>query len=186
MYIGLTEDQETLRSELRAYYDRLLTPAVREDAAREHGVGPKTKAIRAADGEGRLALLRLAEGVRRPGPRRGRSVHLLRRVDARRGAGADADGQHGRADDHALRNRRAEAVLPAEDRRRRDRLLHRLLASPTRAPTSRRSRPAPCATATTTWSTVRRSGPASRAAPTTAGSPCAPIRRRPSTPASRC
>jgi alkylation response protein AidB-like acyl-CoA dehydrogenase len=46
MFIGLSEEQEQLRRELRAYYDRLLTPQVREDLAREHGVGPKTKAIR--------------------------------------------------------------------------------------------------------------------------------------------
>jgi alkylation response protein AidB-like acyl-CoA dehydrogenase len=46
MYIGLTDDQQKLRQELRADYDRLLTPAVREDLLREHGIGPKTKAIR--------------------------------------------------------------------------------------------------------------------------------------------
>ncbi|MEZ4279059.1 MAG: acyl-CoA dehydrogenase family protein [Myxococcota bacterium] len=46
MYIGLTEEQQKLRSELRAYYDRLLTPAVREDLLHEHGIGPKTKAVR--------------------------------------------------------------------------------------------------------------------------------------------
>src|SRR5262249_350261 len=46
MYIGYSEEQERLRQELRAYYDRLLTPAVREDLIREHGIGPKTKAVR--------------------------------------------------------------------------------------------------------------------------------------------
>jgi len=46
MFIGLTAEQEKLRGELRAYYERLLTPAVREDLLREHGIGPKTKAIR--------------------------------------------------------------------------------------------------------------------------------------------
>ena len=46
MYIGLTEDQQTLCQELRSYYDRLLTPTVREDLLREHGIGPKTKAVR--------------------------------------------------------------------------------------------------------------------------------------------
>jgi alkylation response protein AidB-like acyl-CoA dehydrogenase len=46
MYIGYSEEQERLRQELRAYYDRLLTPAVREDLVREHGIGPKTKAVR--------------------------------------------------------------------------------------------------------------------------------------------
>lgn len=46
MYIGLTDEQEALRSELRAYYERLLTPAVRQDLAREHGVGPRTRELR--------------------------------------------------------------------------------------------------------------------------------------------
>lgn len=46
MYIGLTAEQEKLRQDLRAYYEKLLTPAVREDLLREHGIGPKTKAIR--------------------------------------------------------------------------------------------------------------------------------------------
>ena len=31
MYIGLTDEQERLRKEVRAYYDRLLTPEVRAD-----------------------------------------------------------------------------------------------------------------------------------------------------------
>ncbi len=46
MFIGLSEEQEQLRRELRTYYDGLLTPTVREDLAREHGIGPRTKAIR--------------------------------------------------------------------------------------------------------------------------------------------
>lgn len=46
MYIGLTAEQEKLRQALRDYYGKLLTPAVREDLLREHGIGPKTKAIR--------------------------------------------------------------------------------------------------------------------------------------------
>jgi alkylation response protein AidB-like acyl-CoA dehydrogenase len=46
MFIGLSEEQEKLRQELRAYYARLLTPAVREALARERGVGPETKRMR--------------------------------------------------------------------------------------------------------------------------------------------
>ena len=46
MYIGLTPEQEKLRQELRAYYEKLLTPEVRVDLAREHGIGPKTTAVR--------------------------------------------------------------------------------------------------------------------------------------------
>jgi alkylation response protein AidB-like acyl-CoA dehydrogenase len=53
MYIGYSDEQERLRGELRAYYAKLLTPAVREDLVREHGTGPRTREIRmqmASDG----------------------------------------------------------------------------------------------------------------------------------------
>jgi alkylation response protein AidB-like acyl-CoA dehydrogenase len=40
MYIGYTEEQEALRRELRAYYQRLLTPEVRDALHEEHGCGP--------------------------------------------------------------------------------------------------------------------------------------------------
>ncbi|MCP3983573.1 MAG: acyl-CoA dehydrogenase [bacterium] len=46
MYIGYSEEQEALRKELRAYYDKLLTPEVRAELAEEHGFGSRTKAIR--------------------------------------------------------------------------------------------------------------------------------------------
>jgi alkylation response protein AidB-like acyl-CoA dehydrogenase len=45
MYIGYDEDQEALRQELRAYYDRILTPEIQADLAREHGIGPRTREI---------------------------------------------------------------------------------------------------------------------------------------------
>ena len=45
MYIGYTEAQEALRKELRAYYEKLLTPEVREVLAREHGIGPMNRKI---------------------------------------------------------------------------------------------------------------------------------------------
>jgi alkylation response protein AidB-like acyl-CoA dehydrogenase len=45
MYIAYTEEQETLRNELRGYYEKLLTPEVRERLAIEHGVGETTRAI---------------------------------------------------------------------------------------------------------------------------------------------
>lgn len=44
MYIGYNEEQEALRSELRAYYDRLLTPEVREGLHEGRGVGPVMRA----------------------------------------------------------------------------------------------------------------------------------------------
>ena len=46
MFIGLSPEQEALRRELRAYYEKLLTPDVKEMLVREHGVGPGTKRIR--------------------------------------------------------------------------------------------------------------------------------------------
>ena len=45
MYLGYDEDQEALRAELRAYYDELLTPEVREALGREHGCGPVHREI---------------------------------------------------------------------------------------------------------------------------------------------
>lgn len=46
MFIGLSPEQEALRRELRAYYEKLLTPEVREMLVAEHGTGPGTKRIR--------------------------------------------------------------------------------------------------------------------------------------------
>ena len=40
MEIAYTEEQEALRDELRAYYDKLLTPEVEDDLAQGRGVGP--------------------------------------------------------------------------------------------------------------------------------------------------
>ena len=45
MFIGYTEEQQALRKELRAYYEKLLTPEVREALAREHGTGPTNRRI---------------------------------------------------------------------------------------------------------------------------------------------
>jgi len=45
VYIGYNEDQEALRRELRAYYDKLLTPDVRESLRHAGGVGPEMRAV---------------------------------------------------------------------------------------------------------------------------------------------
>jgi alkylation response protein AidB-like acyl-CoA dehydrogenase len=45
MYIAYDEEQEALRRELRAYYERLLTPEVRDAIHRERGVGPVHRQI---------------------------------------------------------------------------------------------------------------------------------------------
>ena len=52
---------------------------------------------------------------------------LQRRGLDRQRPGAVPDHQQRRADDHGVRHRRAEEVLPAQDRRRRSALLDRLL-----------------------------------------------------------
>jgi 3-oxocholest-4-en-26-oyl-CoA dehydrogenase alpha subunit len=45
MYIGYTDEQEALRKELRAYYQKLLTPEVREEIGRGHGVGEAMRRV---------------------------------------------------------------------------------------------------------------------------------------------
>jgi alkylation response protein AidB-like acyl-CoA dehydrogenase len=45
MYIGYTEEQEALRRELRAYYERLLTPEVEQELAAANGIGPVPRRI---------------------------------------------------------------------------------------------------------------------------------------------
>src|SRR5215210_851346 len=45
MYIGYSDDHEQLRRDLRAYYDRLLTPEVEEGLAKGHGIGPVNRQV---------------------------------------------------------------------------------------------------------------------------------------------
>jgi alkylation response protein AidB-like acyl-CoA dehydrogenase len=45
MYIGYTPEQEALRKELRAYYEKLLTPEVREALSKSHGTGEAMRAV---------------------------------------------------------------------------------------------------------------------------------------------
>jgi alkylation response protein AidB-like acyl-CoA dehydrogenase len=45
MYIGYTEEQEALRKELRAYYEKLLTPQIREKLHEGHGVGETMRQV---------------------------------------------------------------------------------------------------------------------------------------------
>jgi alkylation response protein AidB-like acyl-CoA dehydrogenase len=45
MYIGYSEEQEALRKELRAYYDELLTPEIRQELRRGHGTGEAMRAV---------------------------------------------------------------------------------------------------------------------------------------------
>jgi alkylation response protein AidB-like acyl-CoA dehydrogenase len=45
MEIGYTEEQESLRRELRDYYSALLTPEVEEQLANSHGIGPDMRRV---------------------------------------------------------------------------------------------------------------------------------------------
>jgi alkylation response protein AidB-like acyl-CoA dehydrogenase len=45
MYIAYNEEQERLRQQLGAYYERLLTPQIREDLYQGHGIGPTMRAV---------------------------------------------------------------------------------------------------------------------------------------------
>ncbi len=45
MYIGYDEAQESLRQELRDYYDGLLTPEVQEELAAGHGIGEANRRV---------------------------------------------------------------------------------------------------------------------------------------------
>jgi alkylation response protein AidB-like acyl-CoA dehydrogenase len=45
MYIAYSEEQEALRRELRAYYEKLLTPEIREELFIEHGSGETMRAV---------------------------------------------------------------------------------------------------------------------------------------------
>ena len=127
MEIGYTPEQLAMQRELRTYYEKLLDPATVAELHASHGGRGGAPPHLEADVRRRLGGHRLAQGVRRSGALGDRAVHLLRRVDARRCAGADAHDQQRRPDDHGLRHRRAEGRLPAADPRRRHPLLHRLL-----------------------------------------------------------
>ena len=177
MYIGLRRSSQELRDELRDYYAKLLTPEVEDELSHSEGVGPVARARSGSRWRPTAGLgIGWPQGVRRPGPHADRAVHLLRRVDARRCAGADAHDQLGRADDHAVRHRRSRRTSSCRRSSPARSTSASATPSPTPAPTSRRSRRGPCATATSTSSTARRSSPASRPTPTTSGSRCAPTR----------
>src|SRR5580700_11478464 len=45
MEIALTEEQQTLKSELRAYYQSLLTPELEEELSHAGGIGPVVRKV---------------------------------------------------------------------------------------------------------------------------------------------
>ena len=126
-----TKSRNRSDAELGAYFAELMTPEIQEDLA--SGDGEFGRGERLQDG----SCARWASdgwlGIGWPkeyggqGRSPDRAVRLLRRVDARRRAGADAHDQHRRPDDHAAtapRSRRSSScpkILAG-----RDPLLHRL------------------------------------------------------------
>ncbi len=130
MRIALDPEQVALKEELQGYFARA------RHSGGQGGAGLGDGRVRGGGGlqgrhqaarHRRLARHRLARGVGRPGPLHGRPADLHRRGGRLRRTDPLPDAQHGRADDHALRHRRAEGLLPAEDPRRRPALLDRLL-----------------------------------------------------------
>ena len=126
MFLEESPEQQQLRAELRQYYARAADRRGARRARRGRRGRRRLEPGGAPDRQGRLARHRVAERVRRAGPAGDGPVHLLRRDAARRRAVPLRHHQHGRADHHALRHRRAEVVLPPEDPRRRAELRHRL------------------------------------------------------------
>lgn len=57
MEIGYTEEQEALRSELRQYYENLLTPELEAELADSHGIGPTVRrVVKQMAGDGWLGI----------------------------------------------------------------------------------------------------------------------------------
>ncbi len=109
MEIGYTPEHEALRAELRAYYDDLLNPRPSRSCTPARGVGPVMRRVwkqMCADGWVGIGWPEEWGGQGRTADR---AVRVLRRVDARRRPGADADDEHGRPDDHELRHRRSRS-----------------------------------------------------------------------------
>ena len=45
MEIAYTEEQQALKSELRAYYENLLTPELEQELSQAHGIGPVVRRV---------------------------------------------------------------------------------------------------------------------------------------------
>src|SRR6516165_12298304 len=45
MEIAYTEEQQALKSELRAYYENLLTPELEQELSHAHGIGPVVRRV---------------------------------------------------------------------------------------------------------------------------------------------
>ena len=163
-------------------------PARRHPRAPEQGPrGPQAgrRGVAAHPARARLGRAALAAGIRRRRARHGRAPDPRRGAATRRGAAAAAlQRRDARAGAAALRHRGTEAVLPAEAGAPRPVVLPGLLGAGFGLGPRLAAHRAPCATATNTWSTARRSGPPRRTMPTGSSRWCAPSRRRASRTAS--
>ena len=183
MYIGYNEEQEALRRELRAYSDRLLTPEVKAELAKEHGIGPTTREItrqmgkdgwlgigwpKEWGGQGRGEIEQFVffdESMRARAPVPMLTVNTV-------GPTLMANGSEEQKKRFLPKIRPARSTSASATRSR------------AQGPISPRSRRAPISRTTaaaTTSSTVRSSGRASPPTRTTAGSPCGPTRKPTST-----
>ena len=126
MYIGLTPELQALRDELRDYYAQLLTPEVEDELSHSEGVGPVARRIwkqMAGDGWAGIGWPTEYGG-------QGRSqIEQFIFFDESMRAGAPVPMltiNSVAPDDHAVRLAGAEGLLPAQDPRGRDPLLHRV------------------------------------------------------------
>ena len=119
MRIGYSPEQEELRRELRAYFAKLMTPervAALSSSEGEVGSGNVYRDTVAQMGKDGWLTLNWPTEFGGQGRTPMDSLIFTDEAAIARRPGAVPDDQQRRADDHGLRHRRAEEVLPAEDR----------------------------------------------------------------------
>ena len=126
MEIAYTEEQQALKSELRAYYENLLTPEIEAELAQAGGIGPVVrKVVKQMGADGWLGI-----GWPKEWGGQGRSaIEQFIFFDESMRSGAPVPMLTINTvgpDHHAVRNPGAEGVLPPQDPGRGDPFLHRL------------------------------------------------------------
>ena len=127
MELAYTPEQEALRKELRAYFADLMTPEVEAEVAAGETGGPAC--LEAVRKMGRDGWLGVGWPTEYGGRGFGTDVEQFIFMNESWRAGAPIPflvDQHRRPDDHGVRHRGAEGLLPPEDPRRRAALLDRL------------------------------------------------------------
>ena len=151
MFLEETPEQLALRQELRAYYADLLTDEVRPGIGE---VGEGGELWRQVVGRiGKDGWLGIGWPKEYGGQGRPATDQFIFFDETRRAERPVPvrDREHRGPDDHALRHRRAEVVLPARHPGRGASTSPSATPSPRRGPTWPRCGPGPCATATSTW-----------------------------------